>query len=429
MAVNGRSQLTVGLQLSNGLRFWADCVDFPAASRLGETAVFDQKQAANHVENLVQPLWQGQPISQFRPLAQMITGVVEDFGYSRITASKPQPASGAVTRRSLITGFLAEEEAPAPHREDVTIERPLHAALQYGLTAALLQAVAGVNQVSVAELVAKEYGLALPDTAVPLQIALNDKNIQTARTILTTHVASLGYTTGKNNHKATLGTNGERLQQHIRQVAAWLQTLDKSFQPTLTLNLQDGFSDLFGNDEGKVLGALFGLEQAAKPFLLQVQNPVWHDSRKAQQNSLAKLQGYLAIRRMKLKLVADAWIDSLDDVTHFADPKICQMVHVELPRLGNLEAGITAVIHLKSRNLEVVLSGENNALTTQIALVTRPTYLKGISTTSFQRDAKTPGKVSQFESSLHYRYTHLTRMLKQRFIIRNIDEWIKKPTH
>ncbi|GJM42799.1 MAG: hypothetical protein DHS20C20_30810 [Ardenticatenaceae bacterium] len=226
-------------------------------------------------------------------------------------------------------------------------------------------------------MVAKEYELALPDTAVPLQITLNDKNIQITRTILTTHVVSLGYTTGKNNHKATLGAAGERLQRHIRQVAAWLQTLDISFQPAIHLDLQDGFSDLFGNDEGKILGALFGLEQAAKPYRLQVQDPVWQDSREAQLSSLKKLQNYLGIRRMKLKLVANAWVDSLDDVIQFADPKICQMVHIALPRLGNLDAGITAVIQLKAHNLELILSGEDNALTTQIALVTRPTCLKG----------------------------------------------------
>jgi methylaspartate ammonia-lyase len=217
----------------------------------------------------------------------------------------------------------------------------------------------------------------LGDTAVPLQIALDDETIQTARTILTTHVASLGYTTSKNNHKATLGVNGERLQRHVRQVAAWLQTVDASFQPMLQLDLRDGLQELFDNDEGKVLGALVGLEQAAKPYILHIQNPVWQDSCEAQQKSLEKLQNYLAFRRLKLKLVADAWVDSLQDVIRFARPEVCHMVHVELPRLGNLEAGITAVLHLKSQNQSVILSGEDNPLTTHIALATRPTFLSG----------------------------------------------------
>jgi methylaspartate ammonia-lyase len=174
-----------------------------------------------------------------------------------------------------------------------------------------------------------------------------------------------------------LGANGERLQRHIRQVAGWLQTLDSSFQPTLHLDLQDGFSELFENDEGKILGALFGLEQAAKPYSLQVQNAVWRQSLEGQLDAFTKLQSYLAVRRMKLKLVADAWVDSLDDVALFADPKVCQMVHINLPRLGNLDAGITAVLHLKSHNQQVILSGEDNALTTHISLAMRPTYLSG----------------------------------------------------
>jgi methylaspartate ammonia-lyase len=377
LAANGRSQLTVGLQLSDGQRFWADCVDVPAASRLEETAVFDPQQAASQVHNLVQPLWRGQPVTAFRPLAQMLLALKEPFSYTRTIPPEPQPATGTVSRRSLITGFWAETEGPEPRLEEVIIERPLHPALQYGLTAALLPAVAAVNRESVAALVAREYEVALAETAVPLQITLDDKTMQTARTILTTHVASLGYTTSKNNHKATLGANGEQLQKHIRQVAAWLPTVDAAFQPALHLDLRDSFRELFDNDEGKVLGALVGLEQAAKPFILHVQNPVWHDSREAQLNSLEKLQGYLTFRGLKLKLVADAWVDSLADVTDFTNPDVCHMVHVELPRLGNLEAGITAVLHLKSPNQSVILSGENSPLTTHIALSTQPPFLTG----------------------------------------------------
>lgn len=377
LAENGRSQLTVGMQLSDGQRFWATCVDVPAVSRSDETAVFDPHQAANHVQNLVQPLWQGQAVITFRPLAQRLLPLMEPFSYTRTIPPKPQPTAGAVTRRSLITGFLAEEEAPEPRLETVTIERPLHPALQYGLTTALLRAVAAVNRESGAARVAREYGLALAETAVPLQITLDDETLQTAHTILATNVASLGYTTSKNKHKAALGANAERLQRHLRQVAAWLPTVDSSFQPAIHLDLRDGFRDLFNNDEGKVLGALFGLEQAAKPYHLHVQNPVWHDSREAQRKSLEKLRGYLAFRQLKLKLVADAWVDSLADVKDFANPEVCHMVHVNLPRLGNLEAGITAVSHLKSQNQSIILSGEDSPLTTNIALAATPTILSG----------------------------------------------------
>ena len=377
LARNGRSQLTVGIQLNGGQRFWANCVDVPAASRVGETAVFDPIQAANQIQQVVVPLWQGQPAAEFRPLAHMLLPLTETFTYNKITPPRPKPVTGAVSRRSLITGFLAEETPPAPKEETVTVKRPLHPALQYGLTVALLQAVAAVNRETVAALVAREYALDWVDTAVPLHIALNDENIQTASAILATHVAALGYTTGENNHKNTLGANAERLQHHLRQVAAWLPTLNSDFQPMLHLDLRDSFGELFNNDEGKVLGALAGLEQAVKPFKLAVQNPVWQNGREAQQKSLQKLVGYFAIRRMTPWLVADAWVDSPEDAAHFANPKVCHMVHIELPRLGNLEGAITAVLHLKSQNQPLLLSGEAAALTTHIALALRPTWLSG----------------------------------------------------
>lgn len=307
----------------------------------------------------------------------MLLPLTEPFTYTKTIPPRPQPATGAVSRRSLITGFMAEEAKSAAHHEEAVVERPLHPALQYGLTAALLKAVAAVNRVSVMALVVRAYGLPVPETAVPLQFPLNDQNMQAAHTILTTHVASLGYTTSKNNHKATLGTNGELLQRHVRRLAAWLPTVDAAFQPTLHLDLRDSFQELFANDEGKILGALVGLEQAAKPFILHIQNPVWQDSREAQLKSLEKLKGYLAFRRLKLQLVADAWIDSLADVKDFARPEVCHLLHIALPRLGNLEAGITAVLHLNAQDRSVILSGQDSPLTTHIALATQPTSLSG----------------------------------------------------
>ena len=378
LAANGRSQLTVGVQLNNGQRFWADCVDVPAASRSEETAVFDPIQAAKQVQNLVQPLWQDQSPAAFRPLAQLLLPIQESFQYERTTSPQPQSATGAISRRTLITGFLAEEEAAAPQFETITITRPLHRALQYGLTAALLQAAANVNQVTVVELVAREYGLRLPETAVPLQIPLNDQNVQTAHAILTSHVTSLGYTTSKNNHKAALGEDGSRLQQHVRQVATWLSSVAANYRPSLHLDVQGGYSDLFENNNGKILGAIVGLEQAARPYPLQLQNPVWLETHDAQIEHLTQLSRFINMRHLPVQLVADAWVDSLAAAEQFADPQICQMVHVALPRLGNLEEGITAVLHLLSHNQQVILSGEETSLTTQIALATQPHQLSGI---------------------------------------------------
>ena len=110
---DGRSQLSVGVQLSDGRQFWADCVDVPAASRMDNAAVFDPKQAVTHVQQLVQPLWLDQPVTHFRPLAQRLTTVTESFTYHHTAQPKAQSTPGTVSRRSLITGFLADDEHAA----------------------------------------------------------------------------------------------------------------------------------------------------------------------------------------------------------------------------------------------------------------------------------------------------------------------------
>ncbi|GJM41848.1 MAG: hypothetical protein DHS20C20_21300 [Ardenticatenaceae bacterium] len=386
---NGRSQLTVGVALSDGQRFWADCVDVPAASRMDETAVFDPIQAANHIQHLIEPVWLGQTVAEFRPLAQKLLPLTETFTYTKVPPPHPEPATGAVSRRQLISGFLADDAPTLLQKESVKVKRPLHPAMQYGLTAALLPAVAAANRVSVTKLVAQEYGVELEETAVPLQMPLNDQNVQAAQTILTAHVASVGYTTGKENHKAILGENGERLQQHVRQIAAWLPSLDPSFQPTIHLDLRGGLGELFENNGGKVLGAIYGLEQATKPYTLLIQNPIWHHDLVAQIIYSKDLTSYLRIRRMNTKLVADAWVDSLETAEQFSDPKICHMIHLELPRLGNLDVGITAVLHAHTQNHPVILSGTPTPLTTQIAIAIRPTQLQGNPLVHFNEMQKT----------------------------------------
>ena len=86
-----------------------------------------------------------------------------------LAAPPPEPR---LSRRDLLLGparlwqsLGSEDKSPATSEstETVTVERPLHRAIRYGVSQALLQAAAWARGVTMAEVLAEEWGLPRPE--------------------------------------------------------------------------------------------------------------------------------------------------------------------------------------------------------------------------------------------------------------------------
>jgi len=360
-------------------RYWGQCRVAKNSDPSDENAFFETQQAVQTVQNLVQPALLGAPLARFREVVARLDDLIETITVSRPAPPDPTPTE-AVSRRQLLTGQLTPENGDKPVRmEQVQVQRPLPAALQWGLSQALLAAVAASKRLTITELLCDEFNMPHPESPVPLHIEVTDDNIAIAAPILSHQVASLGYTTSATNHQSTLGVNAEKLQRLVRQVRQWLSTAVPDQQPTIHLNVQGGLGVLFDNNEGKILGALYGLEHTAKPYPVAVQNAAIVNDRSSQIKILHRIKSYFRIRQMKIRLVADAWINSLEDVHAFLEAEAAHAIYLEAPRLGGIHHTLDAIQACRKKNVPVILSGNGRFHTTiaQITLAARPSLVSG----------------------------------------------------
>jgi methylaspartate ammonia-lyase len=169
---------------------WGDCVGVAYAGISGRDPVLRAADALATIHRHVEPVLTGRKITTFREMAAEIDTLTERVQVPAPPAEGPdEPAESGkrgpdttegVSRRDLLTApFRAlrpegAEEGPAekePRGPDlVTVERSLHTAVRYGVSQALLKAVADARHVTMAEVIAQEWDLPHPDRPVPIHV-------------------------------------------------------------------------------------------------------------------------------------------------------------------------------------------------------------------------------------------------------------------
>ena len=366
--------LSVGLMVDNEHLFWGECVG---------TADFQAEPATATVRQVVQPRLQGQPITSFKEIATLLTGLTEKVTLTKTTITPTPPPPPGPSRRSLLRGqWTADPPAPPqPITESYEVERPVASAIGYGLSQALLVAVAWTQNKSVIQVLGDEYGLDQPQTAVPLHAEINPNIPLSIPTITNSPIASIGYSISGTNPIVELGQDGEVLQRFARQLK---EELIKTADPqslAFYFNVRGGYGVLREDKLGQILGMLYGLEKAAEPFLVRVEDPFILDDRDEQIKKMANLKSYLRTRRMKLQLVAHAGIQSAADAQAFVERKAAHMLVIDLPQMGSLAESITAVLAAQQQGIGVLLGGspDETQLAAQsslhLALALQPTLL------------------------------------------------------
>jgi methylaspartate ammonia-lyase len=360
----------LGLRLADGRTAWGEWANVPDAQTAGQT-----------VQQQVAPLLQGQPFTSFQEWMTRLDSLTEKVVVTRVVKPETAATGATISRRGLITGGLAAER---PKMIQSVEERPLFPALRFALSQALLHAFALSRNSTPTAVLVEEYGLAVPETAVPLQVEATESNIALIRPILATHVAALSYDTGTarsgsgfTEHQATLGANAERLQRYVRQVKEWL-TASTAAQPAIHLNLQGGFTELYANNAGKLLGALYGLEQAAKPYPLLVENVVGGDFPAVRQ-TLQQLHNYLHLRRMTTQLAAGYSLFAPEELRELGDGTAVHHLHLHPAQFGSLHENIQFILACQERGIGVTVHADGQMVETAVtlALITHAHTLSG----------------------------------------------------
>ncbi len=248
--------------------------------------------------------------------------------------------------------------------ESIQVEgKRLHTAIRYGVSQAILDAVAKATGRLMCEVVADEYGCTVSGTPVPIFTQSGDDRYDNADKMILKGAQVLPH--ALINHVETkLGPKGEKLKEYV----AWLRDRilqnrpDESYMPVMHMDVYGTIGAAFGNNNYAAMADYIEeLGKIAKPFHLRIEGPMDCDSdRETQLTALAGLTAELDKRGCDVELVADEWCNTLEDIKLFADHKAGHMVQIKTPDLGGINNTIEAVLYCKQKGIGAYQGGTCN---------------------------------------------------------------------
>jgi methylaspartate ammonia-lyase len=241
-----------------------------------------------------------------------------------------------------------------------TDDGPLHTAIRYGVSQAVLAVVARSGRRTMAEVVRDEYATGAPLVPVPIYAQTGEDRYVNAEKMVLKGVDVLPH--GLFNSLGVLGARGELLEEYLRWLVRRIRELrpDEGYRPRLHVDTYGTPGLAFGGDLGAVAGYLARLGEIAAPFELAVEHPVDAGSRDGQLAAYAELRAELRRLGSGVRLVVDEWCNTLDDVRAFVAAGAADVIHVKTPDLGSLTNTAEALLLARDAGLEAYCGGTCN---------------------------------------------------------------------
>lgn len=117
---------------------------------------------------------------------------------------------------------------------------------------------------------------------------------------------------------------------------------------------------IFDNNPDLIADYLISLEGEAGEFPLYIEGPVDMEEKVLQIETLRKIKEKLEQKGGKVKIVADEWCNTYQDIVDFTDAKCCHMVQIKTPDLGSVHNIIESVLYCRSHGMESYQGGTCN---------------------------------------------------------------------
>jgi len=248
--------------------------------------------------------------------------------------------------------------------EAIQVEgKRLHTAIRYGVSQAILDAVARATGRMMCEVVADEYGCSVSESPIPIFTQSGDDRYTNSDKMIIKGAQVLPH--ALINHVDTkLGRNGELLADYV----AWLRDriLENrayaEYMPVMHIDVYGTIGVIFGNKNYTAMADYIEkLGEIAKPFKIRIEGPMDCDSTREEQiEALAGLTAELDRRGCDVELVADEWCNTLEDIKLFADNKAGHMIQIKTPDLGGINNTIEAVLYCKEKGIGAYQGGTCN---------------------------------------------------------------------
>jgi methylaspartate ammonia-lyase len=300
--------------LSDGQVAVGDCVSVQYSGVAGRDPLLDAVATAAALTDRVAPALEGQPVRSFREMAESVDA---------LTVGEPH----------------------------------LGAAAGYGVSQALLHAVALAQHRTMAEVIQSEWALSNPMARVPVYAQSGVSRKTNVDKMIARTVDALPH--GLINDQALVGPSGEVFIDYVRWVRNRVLALRDSpgYAPTLHFDLYGLLGRTFGAQSDELIAYLLELEDAAAPFAIRIEHPLDAGSRDEQISAMAYVRKSLRARRSRLQIVADEWANTLDDIKAFVAAEAVDMMQIKTPDLGGLQHSVEAILACKEGGVAAHVGG------------------------------------------------------------------------
>ena len=254
-------------------------------------------------------------------------------------------------------------KALAEEVEKVEVDgKRLHTAIRYGVSQAILDAVAKATRRLMCEVVADEYGTTVSEKQIPIFTQSGDNRYENADKMILKGAAILPHAL-INNVETKLGRDGSILREYVEWLRDRIIALRpaEDYAPVMHIDVYGTIGQAFGNENFKAMADYIAtLEEAAKPFKLRIEGPMDAGEREKQMLCLKGLREEIDRRGINVELVADEWCNTLEDVIYFCDNKAGHMAQIKTPDLGGINNTIEAVLYCKKNGFGAYQGGTCN---------------------------------------------------------------------
>jgi methylaspartate ammonia-lyase len=305
--------LSVLLLLDDGSVAHGDCAAVQYSGAGGRDPVFSAESARRDIADHLTPLLIGAELTSFRDLA----GRVDDH--------------------------------------------PLHSAIRYGVTQAVLDAVARSRRLTMAEVVRDEYATGADLRPVPVFAQCGEDRYTGVDKMILKRVDALPH--GLINQVGTLvGRQGELFEDYVRWLVGRIAELrtDSGYVPRLYFDTYGTIGQIFDGDVDAVAAYLARLAEIAAPHEMVIEHPIDAGSRDAQVATYVRLRAALKRLGSPLKIAVDEWCNTLEDIELFVDHDAADVIHVKTPDLGGITNTAEALLLVRDRGLFAYCGGTCN---------------------------------------------------------------------
>lgn len=310
--------LSVLLMLDNGDVAHGDCASVQYSGAGGRDPVFAAAEAARVVSSFIAPLLVDCHAASFRELTAAVDAIEVDG-------------------------------------------RPLHTAVRYGVSQALLDAVARGRRVTMAEVVRDEYATGVGLAPVPMFVQSGDERYDSVDKMILKEAGALPHGL-INSVEGKLGVRGELLVEYVTWVRERVLAIRRrpDYQPTLHFDTYGTVGLIFDADPRRMGAYLARLGELAAPFRLRIEHPVDAGSRDGQVHALNALRDELRRLGSAVQLVVDEWCNTLDDIEVFVTAQAADVIHVKTPDLGGVNHTAEALLLVRAGGLAAYCGGTCN---------------------------------------------------------------------